>query len=276
MLEAMEVVYLDELFAVNALTDWLLLLLAAEAAGLSPRRGRLLLSALLGGGYAVLAAVMPGSVLPSGAGKLCAAVLLSAAAFGTGKALLRGCAAFLGVSALFAGAVFAAALVSGRRVGPGSVAAGISLRMLGVCLGLCFAGVWFFRTHRPPEGRVFPVELRLGERRAALSALRDTGNSLADPVSGRPVLVADARALEPLLGLALPEPLPDAAELFQLLSADRLLRGRLGLAPYRAVGTRGMLLTLRPDAVLLAGEPVRALVGIAPTPLGDGEYSAVF
>lgn len=277
MMEAMEVIYLDELFAVNALIDGLLLLLAAEAAGLSPRRGRVLLSALLGGGYAVLSALMPGSILPSPPGKLGAAVLLSAAAFGWGKELRKGCAAFLGVSALFAGAVFAAALLSGRRVGPESVAAGISLRLLGVCLGLCWAGLRFIRSRKPPDGKIFPVELRLGQRRADLSVLRDTGNSLSDPLSGWPILVADAHAVSPLLGMTLPEPVPrDAAALFSLLSRDEALRPRLGLAPYRAVGAEGLLLTLRPDSVLWAGETVRALVGVSPTPLGNGEYNAVF
>ena len=277
MMEAMEVIYLDELFAVNALIDALLLLLAAEAAGLSPSRGRVLLSALLGGGYAALSALMPGSILPSPAGKLGAAVLLSAAAFGTGKALRRGCAAFMGMSALFAGAVFAAALLSGQRIGPGSVAAGISLRLLGVCLGLCYAGVRFFRSRGRGAGDIRPVELRLGERRAVLSALRDSGNALTDPIGGWPILVADAPAVAPLLGAALPDPIPnDAAMLFSLLSEDPVLRPRLGLAPYRAVGAEGLLLTVRPDMVLWAGEPVRALVGLSPTPLGDGEYNAVF
>ena len=276
MMGAMEVIYLDELFAVNALIDALLLRLAAYAAGLPLRLGRLLGAALLGGAYAVLCALLPGSPLPAVAGKLGAAALICAAAFGVGKSFWRGWAAFLGVSALFAGAVFAAALLAGRKVGPGSVAARVSLRLLGLSFGACYAGVRLFRSRWPAGREIVPAQLRVGERRAALSVLRDTGNSLTDPVSGCPILVADPRALEPLLCFSLPDAIPDAPALLELLSADPLLRPRLGLAPYAAVGVRGLLLTLRPDELLLDGTPVRALAGLSPTPVGDGTYNAVF
>ena len=53
------VVYLDVLFAVNTLMDGATLLAAARLGGVQVRKMRLIFSAALGGGYAVLGAVWP-------------------------------------------------------------------------------------------------------------------------------------------------------------------------------------------------------------------------
>ena len=53
------VVYLDVLFGANALMDYITLLAAARLGGAYVKRSHLLLASLLGGGYAVLAAVQP-------------------------------------------------------------------------------------------------------------------------------------------------------------------------------------------------------------------------
>ena len=51
------VVYLDVLFSVNALMDYITLLAAARLGGVRAKRSRLMLAALAGGCYAVLAAL---------------------------------------------------------------------------------------------------------------------------------------------------------------------------------------------------------------------------
>ena len=55
----MTVIYIDSVFVLNALMDYLLLLAAARLAGLPLRRGRYLLGALFGGAYAA-AVFLPG------------------------------------------------------------------------------------------------------------------------------------------------------------------------------------------------------------------------
>ena len=52
-------------------------------------------------------------------------------------------------------------------------------------------------SHAPDS--VVPVRLTLGGRRVFLSALRDSGNTLCDPVTGEAVLVADWRCAARLL-----------------------------------------------------------------------------
>ena len=271
----MDVIYADELVALNALIDYLLLLLAARAAELPLRRGRFALAGLAGGLYALAAAVGPG-VLRTGAGKLLLSGLMCALAFGCRRGVWKGWGAFLGLSALFAGAVYAAALLSGRPAGPGSVPAAISARLLAVCFALCWAAVRLLLERSPPGSARAEVVLTLGERSVRLTALRDTGNRLRDPVSGCAVLTADGRAMGALLGDALPLPVPeDPTVLLRCLARDPRLAPRLGLAPYAAVGGTGLLVTVRPDSVTVDGQDVRALAAVSPVGIGDGDYNAI-
>ena len=272
MISTMDVVYLDELWAVNALADCLLLALTARLLGVPPRRGRLALASALGGVYAA-ACVLPGlSALAAPGWKLLSSLGLCLAAFGT-EGLWRSWAAFLAMSAGFAGTVLAAAALSGLRLSPGGVMAGISLRLLGLCFAVCWAGVQLFLSGlaRRREGRIMDAELTLRERRVTLRVLRDTGNALTDPVSGRPVLVADADALSPLLGVRVPpEILADAGALFTLLSQQPELASRLRLVPYAAIGAGGLLCCVRPDGACLEGREIRLLAAVSPTPIRGG------
>ena len=127
--------------------------------------------------------------------------------------------------------------------------------------------------HAGPGGELRQVRLTLGERQTELTALVDTGNTLTDPATGRPVLVAEADCLAPLLpaGVRLgPEALEDPAGALEGLEGP--WRRRFRLLPYRAVGVeRGLLLALRLDKVQVGGEDRGAmLAALSPTPVSDG------
>ena len=140
----------------------------------------------------------------------------------------------------------------------------------------CWGGVTLvFRglaRHTASAGELTAVRLTLGGRSVELTALRDTGNTLTDPVSGVPVLVAEGARLLPLLppGTLEPRELADPVDCLEKLR-DGPLAGRARLLPYRAVGVeRGLLLALRPDGLWVGGERVDMLAALSPTPVSDG------
>ena len=117
----------------------------------------------------------------------------------------------------------------------GVVFTGFDARLLLVSAVLCCAGLSlvFGRTARHGGTRrdLASVQLTLGERSVQLTALVDTGNTLTDrPTAGRS-LVAEGRALAPLLP-------PGADPADPVGSMERLGRCGLRLLPYRAVGWR--------------------------------------
>ena len=118
------------------------------------------------------------------------------------------------------------------------------------------------------------VQVAIGGRVRKLTALHDTGNTLRDPVNGRPVLVAEQAAVLELL------PERDAAILRENSAPEaamaRLYDGgsrlHFTLLPFRSVGTEsGLLLAVRSDYIALHRRRMpRTLIALSPGPVSDG------
>ena len=116
-----------------------------------------------------------------------------------------------------------------------------------------------------------PVTIRYGSREVRVLALRDTGNSLTDPVTGERVLVLGTTAAMNLTGLTRQQLLSPLETM-----AKGVLPG-LRLIPYRAVGRgSGMLLAMRVRDVTLDGRKQEAIVAFDPGGLGEEQmYQAL-
>lgn len=275
----MTVIYVDTLFLLNATVDYLLLLASARLAGEPLARLRFLLGAVLGGLYAV-AIFLPGlSFLARPLCRLAAAVLMVLAAFWKSRRLLRQVVIFFALSCAFGGGVLAIALLGGRglALSNGVLYSGMDLKIVLLSAAGCYGALTliFQRTgrHTASSGELRPVRLTLGERQVSLTALVDTGNTLTDPATGRPVLVAEADCVEELLPPGIrpsPADLRDPAGALERLEDP--WRRRFRLLPYRSVGVdRGLLLAVRVDQVQV-GEEDRGpmLAALSPTPVSDG------
>ena len=282
----MTVVYIDSLFLLNFVVNYLLLLSAARLAGEIIRRLRLALGAALGALYAA-AVFFPGmAFLLHPACKLGTAVLMLLCAFGGSRRLLRLTLVFFGVSAAFGGGIFAIELLSGRGLSlkNGIFYSAMDLRLILLSAAACYAVLTlvFRRTakHSGPSRELVPAVLTIEGRCVALTALVDTGNTLTDPVTNRPVMVAEGEKLVRLF----PEgEAPDQSELRDPVTAMERLscgqsRGRYRLLPYQAVGVDcGMLLALRLDEARVGETDYGGiLVALSPNRLSDGGgYSAL-
>ena len=281
----MTVVYVDSVFILNALADYLLLLCTARLAGVPPRRGRLLLAAALGGAYAV-GVFLPGcGFLAATPVKLAAGAGLALAAFGAERRLLRLTLLFFAVSCGFAGCVLALGLLAGTDTMTGGV---FYTRIDGKVLLLSTAAAYavlsgvFRGGARHTKAELIPVRLSLGGREAAFTALRDTGNTLCDPMTGRQTLVVWAGAVgglwpPELRGALTPEALKRPVQALETLHG--LGAGGFRLLPYRAVGVSdGLLLAVKCDWADIGG--VRQggqLVALSATEVSDGGgYAALW
>jgi stage II sporulation protein GA (sporulation sigma-E factor processing peptidase) len=109
-----------------------------------------------------------------------------------------------------------------------------------------------------------PVELE-GIR---ITALRDTGNTLTDPITGQQVLVVSAGVGQRMLGLTARE-LEDPVQVLDSVAGARLL-------PYHAVGKHAMLLVKRYENVRIGDWRGSCLVAFAPNEIGGGKpYEAL-
>ncbi len=278
--EAVTVIYIDTLFLLNALVDYLLLLAAARLVGEPLRRWRFALGAGLGGVYAV-AIFLPGlSFLAHPLCRLASVALMMVVSYGGSRRLLRQGLLFVVLTCAFGGGVVAIGLLGGTglSLGNGVFYSALDLKVVLLSAAVCYGVLTLvFRRlarHSAANGELVPVRLRLGERMVDLTALVDTGNTLTDPVSGRPVVVAEGERTAPLFPREHrpgPGDLTDPAAALTRLGTGAW-RGRFRLLPYRSVGVdRGLLLAVRLDGLELDGQgrgPV--LVALSPTPVSDG------
>lgn len=276
----MYVVYADELFLENLIIDYVLLIVTSRLSGIAAQRMRVLAAALLGAVYALLAALSGAGFLISWAFKVAVGLLMVMVVFGAARELLRVCLVFFGVSAAFAGAVMASAIVRGEGLAPaavGHVSFGALLLAFAVFYVL-FTAVFRSVTRRRTKGSIGTLTVTYRGRRAVLPALLDTGNGLREPVSGLPVAVCALKSALPLFdGPAAkilsrqPDPALALEELFDAGICSFLL------VPYRAVGvSSGMLLAFRPDGIRIGQRELTCLVALAPQGVGDGAgYSAI-
>lgn len=280
----MTVIYIDTLFLLNAIVDYLLLLSSAKVAGEPLRRGRFALGAVLGGLYAC-AIFLPGlGFLARPLCRVASAVLMVLCAFCGTRRLLRQTLIFACLAFAFGGGVMAVSLLGrqGLSLEGGVIYSGMDLKIVLLSAAGCYAVLTLlfkkWARHTRSAGELLPVTLFLGEKTASFLALLDTGNTLSDPISGRPVLVAQRECISPLLPEnLLPERLDDPAGFLARLE-DQDWRSRFRLLPYRTVGVEGgLLLALRVDGAQIGGcRWGPSLVALSPGPVSDGgTYSAL-
>lgn len=240
----------------NFLVDFLLLLGTNRLSGFPPEGKRCALGGALGALYSG-ACLLPGFAFLKGGGWLLAVMgLTGVAAFGWSRSALQR----TGVFAVLRMALGGIAVSFGRG-------AAVPLVLCGAALwGLCRVGF-----ADGLGGREYVnVELCHGERAIRVTALRDTGNSLRDPLTGENVLVLSSGEAVRLTGLTL-EQLADPLETV----ARRAVPG-LRLIPYRTVGGCGMLLAMRFAQARIGGKVRSAVVAFAAEDFGRGKvYQAL-
>ena len=193
------VVYLDRVFLLNLLVDYLLLLSAAQLSGRTLSRLRLLLCAAGGGLYAA-ATFLPGCGFLRG--PLCQLAAGGAMALCAFRGRRRPALLFLLLSGGLAGFVLALGLWAGsptallHRIYRGEMNWPL---LLGAAL--CFyllLRLLLGQGARHGGGERLKVTISVCGRKQTVTALHDTGNTLRDPVSGRPALVLEREAAEDL------------------------------------------------------------------------------
>lgn len=268
----MKTVYLDELFLLNLVIDYFLLLATARICALPFRRGRFAAAASLGGLWSSLSLVPRFAFLRLPILHPVLALGMTLLAFGREKHIARCLFAFLAVSALFGGAVYAAALY--RGISSRGRLLRLDMRVLVLSFALCWAvvGRVFRRSAKNAARPLREVTLERKGRAVSFRALEDTGNDLYDPLTGCGALIAEADALEALF--------PDIPSgCLRGSPADAVVRlPGSRLLPYADVsGKTRLLLVFRPDRITVDGRLRDDLIAaVTPAPLGgDGSYQAV-
>ncbi len=245
-------VYLDLVMILNFLVDFLLLLGTNRLSGFPMAAKRCALAALLGSIYSG-GCMLPGfRFLGNTLWRTVSLCLMAVTAFGWDRSALKRGGVFVLLSMALGGVALS--------VGKGDfialiLAAGVVFLLCRLSFGETMGGQEYV-----------PITLDYGGRSASVIALRDSGNTLRDPITGEQVLILSGDIAQKLTGLSR-EQLKNPLETL----AGRSVPG-LRLIPYQAVGQGGsMLLALRFDNVKVGSQQRSAIVAFAPEGLGKGQ-----
>ena len=130
--------------------------------------------------------------------------------------------------------------------------------LLGLCV-LYVVGFWH------SGSQLMPVEITHHGRKMKLTAFRDTGHQLRDPLTGKPVLIVGADVALKLTGLT-------SRQLKDPVQSVALSKG-LRLIPYNTIGQAGaLMLAMEVDALRIGKKKYNAIIAFAPENIGQNGY----
>lgn len=286
----MDVIWLD-----NLLVNFVVLRLTWKISGNNAPVWRLWCSACIGACYAILL-ILPGfSILSAVLLKIMLSLTMLLVgfrirSFSEGLKLL---ACFYGVTFLMGGAAFGLYYFFNADI---EVSKGIFIIKdfpIKIIIYSLVFGIMLYRwlwsllklriNHRQ---LVYKVEVNFGEDSVILDAYLDTGNELADPVTGRPVMVVEFESIKNILPVEIQMIYLEGKErqldyVTNILSESTWV-SRFFIVPYRTINTfDDYLLAFRPDRIRILAEESWAetrqtLVGISSHKLSaDDSYQAL-
>lgn len=106
---------------------------------------------------------------------------------------------------------------------------------------------------------IYNIKITIGEQSAQFSALVDTGNTLIEPLSKAPVIIAEYEHIyeflpEKMRNLFISRQEDDLAQFISAVSGEEFEKN-IRMIPFKSLGTEnGMLIGFKPDAVEIAKE----------------------
>ncbi len=266
------VVYADVLIGVNILINYFLLLLTGKICCQGYKTLRVVGGAALGGLFSLYIFLPQQSFWLETVSRAAICLLLVFVSFGfySFKAFLRNAAVFLGVTFLFGGIMLAVWMIfkpAGVVINNGMVYFDISPLLLIVSTAASYIIITLIRRFTKkdaPQGTKKQVEIFYGSQKNTVCCLIDSGNSLKDMLSDRPVIVISTEKAEKLLGFS--------------LKAETVPAGQVKgyrLIPYTAVGGSGMLPAFKADKAVIDNKELSSvIVAVSDNAHGD-DYDGI-
>ena len=250
------VVYIDVLFCVNLIVDYVMLLSVKKLLSLQVRRKRLMLGAVIGGvgSFAALLPPMPAPVSMLISLGVCILMMSAALMPVSLRRLALASGVLFAVSFLYCGimtAVLTLLSPSSMTVRNSVVYIGIHPLLLIALTMICYGILHIFYAFRGNSASISShcrVKVRMGGRTITANGLIDTGNTLHEPFSGDCVVVMKQECCEEMKEMSDVLKTPSFEQ-------DDLIRGiGVRMIPYSSVGGSGLLAAVRPSEMVISTE----------------------
>lgn len=264
------VLYIDVLFLENVIVNYGILLVTEKLSGRYSTVMRRFIAAVIGATYLVVMLLCPTvETLYTIVGKLLLSVLMTAVAFPSReiKGWIKAYLSFYLSTFIFAGAGYALMSLTNQGIyfknGEfyNQMKSDTLLLVLTLVFGFLMVRAFtdIFRKRVEKESFIVKAYIRLDQRTVCLQALIDTGNSLMDPVTQYPVMIAELDGIRDLLPSGMAEWLKNWSHNQSAgLEENSEWKKRIRLIPFHAIGTNnGMLPGFKPDSVCVEKEELQ-------------------
>lgn len=278
-----QTIYIDVLISINLFINYFLLLTVAKILNMSPARKPFIFAALIGSLFSLAILLPPINGLLSGVIKLAMSAFIVIAAFGftSLKAFFRNISTFFGVNFLFGGVIFCLWYF----VAPNSILLNNNMIYFNISpiflVIVTFIAYLIIRTMKAFIGaREIPslryeILIRANGKTVALKAKVDTGNTLKEPFSGVPVVVASYVSVEMLAPTAIKAQIPLHSKnlSWQNIKANELKNVRL--IPFKTVAGDGLFPAFKADFIEIQGEKKEAYIAVCNEKIFNDGYQAL-
>lgn len=254
-------IYIDILFCVNFIVDYIILVSVRYLRGLNTKNIRLLSGALVGGLGSLVILLPSLPVYLSWAVNLLETLAVTAAAFlpMNFRKFIKTAISMFVIGFFYCGAMSAIlALCSPENlvVRNSTVYIGISpLMLVGLTLGIYIllritAKIW---------GRTLPsqtcqIEICHNGKSLSLQGTVDTGNTLHEPFSGECVIVGKAELFKGIV------------DMDKCMDSGEVLKNGIRFVPFRSVGGNGLIPSFKPSKIYLSDDSkkteIQAYIGL--------------
>lgn len=261
-------VYIDILFLQNIIVNYGILLVTQKLSGRYSTALRKLISATVGAAYLVVMLLCPriGTLYTIG-GKIMLSILMVSIAFPCQrlKNWFKALLSFYISSFIFAGAGFALMSFLNQGIYFKNGEFYTQMKSDGMLLILTLATGFLmvraftdiFRKRIEKDSYIVKTYISLDGKTVCVDALIDTGNSLTDPVSQWPVMIAELESIRELLPDGMVKWFENWTQMSAAPSYDENAEWikRIRLIPFNSIGTQnGMLPGFKPDGVCVEKE----------------------
>ncbi|KUO52475.1 MAG: hypothetical protein APF76_05425 [Desulfitibacter sp. BRH_c19] len=264
------ILYLDVLFLVNLTMDFVLIWATARFTGFSTSFKRIILAALTGALYSVTV-YFPAlhTSFSSLLIKLLFSIVMIYIAFYplSLRKMMQALAYFYFIVFAAGGAMLATVYLANTDhtiqavlTGKFSIIEPLGYNWLLAAMVAALVvgryGTRFIRQNFLKNILYVPVIICIGDQRIALKTLVDTGNQLTDPITSKPVMIAELEALKSIIPEVIYKELEenkdfDINSTITCLSETNLI-SRLRVIPFNSIGEqKGMLVGIRPDSIII-------------------------
>lgn len=256
-------VYAEYLLIENTIINYIILYVTKKITRTETSKLRLFLAALTGSVYTLVAFFPSLQFLVKFSIKFSISILIIIIAFNPERLNLffKQIAAFYMVSFAFAGAIIGIFYILTNNINLTAFSFKdsdelIKFLMIGIGVStlLIKYTLKFYQTRVTKENYLTSMIIGLNNREVELTALIDTGNSLREPISQRPVIIAEYNALEDILPSLVRDMYIEEKELdlnFMVEVMEEIGDDiKLRLIPFKSIGNEnGILIGFKPDSI---------------------------